>query len=432
MDLRSIGRSQGRHLGELRSSGRTEVLTRLARAECLLELSKLSSLRIDLASYAELVLGIITQFFPSRACSVSIEVAGVPTIVAVHGHADDPTAPENCRTLTIGEEAVGALVVVPEAANLNATGFISEIAAQVSAGLGTIVEAERLRRQAAVAQTIHLIQLLSDHPVAADLEELVRALASLPNAIGARLEISHSTIGDPLTFSAGAPPFEQPEHVVVPGGSVGVSLRWAHSAGLEDTESLAEIVDMLATALGKAEERRLLRDEAETDPLTSIGNRRRAIRALAAAIALAERNGKSVGVVYLDLDYFKRVNDEFGHDVGDQTLISFAAHLVRMVRSSDTVARIGGEEFLIICPGLDERSAESLATRVLEATPSACAEVLPRGWTQTASAGFACYPIAGRDADSLLQAADRALYRAKNAGRNQAHRASDPPLQPAT
>lgn len=432
MDLRSLGRSQDRHLGALRSSDRAVVLTRLARAECLLELAKLSSVRIDLASYAELVVGIVTQFFPSKTCSVSIEVAGVPTISVTHGNLDTSPPPACRYPLAIKKEPVGELIVVPNDGHLDAREFVSEIANQVSYSLGALVEAERLRRQAAVAQTMHLVQLLGDQPNVSDLNELVQALASLPNAIGARLEITHSTIGGALSLTSGAPPFERPEQVPVPGGSVGVALRWASSAGIEDTKSLGEVLDMLASALGKSEERRLLRDEAETDPLTNIGNRRRAIRSLAAAIALAEGSRRTLGVVYLDLDYFKRVNDAFGHDVGDRTLVNFAEHLVRTVRSYDTVARIGGEEFLIICPGLDEQSAASLARRILKTTPSACADVLPPGWIQTASAGFACYPAAGTDTDSLLQAADRALYAAKRAGRNQARAASEPPLLPAS
>ena len=119
-------------------------------------------------------------------------------------------------------------------------------------------------------------------------------------------------------------------------------------------------MNLLTDALGKAMDRQLLREQAEIDPLTGIGNRRRTMRSLAAAIGLAERSGDQVGVVYLDLDHFKRVNDTNGHDVGDKVLFAFAQHLAGIVRVYDTVNRIGGEEFVIVCPGLDERGGEVL------------------------------------------------------------------------
>jgi diguanylate cyclase (GGDEF)-like protein len=417
-NLRSLGRSQTRYLEEFRASDEASMLTRLAQTECLLEVAKLAGLRIDLASYAGMVVGIITQFVPSRCCGISFEVSDVPPIVARFGHMPDVLAAGQELSLTIDEGTVGTLVVVPEMDQLAPSEFVEMIAAQVSSSLGALVEAERLRRQAAIAKTMHLVELLSDQPTPEDLNELVDALASLPNALGARLEISHVTLGGTVSLSAGAPT-DDVDSIEVPGGTLAIGVRWAQTAQSRDTESLNEIVAMLAAALGKAEERQRLRDEAETDPLTGVGNRRRAIRALSGAIGLAEQTDEPIGLVYLDLDYFKLINDTHGHDIGDKVLVRFAEHLGKMVRSYDSVNRIGGEEFLVVCPGLDEGAGARLAQRIVETTPDACADCLPEDWRQTASAGIACYPDTARQSDSLLQAADRALYAAKKAGRNQ-------------
>jgi diguanylate cyclase (GGDEF)-like protein len=418
-DLRSIGRAQAEHLAEFRASDEADLLTRLAQTECLLELAKLSGLRMDLASYAGTVVGTITQFIPSKFCRIVLEVPDVPPIAARFGPEHD-VVPEGCRyALRIEDEEVGELVISPEVDHLSPPEYIAMLADQVSSSLGSLVEAERLRRQAAIAETIHLVEVLSDQPTTEDLTPLVNALASLPNALGARVEVAHVALNGGVSLSAGAPPIAPLEMLPVPGGTIGVGVRWAATAQARDSENLREIVGLLGSALGKAEERQRLRDEAETDPLTGIGNRRRAIRALASAIGLAEQVDEVVGIVYLDLDYFKRVNDNLGHDVGDQVLVDFAAHLGRMVRSYDSVNRIGGEEFLIVCPGLDERAGEALANRIVDATPAACAGALPPAWHQTVSAGIACYPIAAQQSDGLLQAADRALYAAKNRGRNQ-------------
>jgi diguanylate cyclase (GGDEF)-like protein len=353
-----------------------------------------------------------------------IEVPDVPPIAARFGKLiDDPANPYE-HSLCIESEPVGVLTVIPEVEQLSPAAFIATISDQVSMSLGSLVEAERLRRQAAIAETIHLVEVLSDQPTSEDLAQLVDALASLPNALGASIEVSHVALNGSVALTSGAPPNELIRQIAVPGGSFGVAIRWATAAQARDTESLAEIVGMLTIALGKADERQRLRDEAETDPLTGIGNRRRAMRALAATIDLAEKVEDTVGVVYLDLDYFKRVNDTLGHDIGDRVLIDFAQHLTRMVRSYDSVNRIGGEEFLIVCPGLDEDAGSKLARRIVDATAAACADSLPVDWNQTASAGIACFPHAAQQSESLLQAADRALYAAKNGGRNQIQRAS--------
>jgi diguanylate cyclase (GGDEF)-like protein len=244
-------------------------------------------------------------------------------------------------------------------------------------------------------------------------------MALLPHSLGARLEIDHSSLSGALILEAGAPLVEPGVSMNIPGGSFTLGVRWSEARSSQEPSGIGEIVEMLASALTKAEERRKLRDEAETDPLTGIGNRRRALRALSEAINHAEYADDCLSIFYLDLDFFKKVNDDLGHEVGDEVLVRFAQHLQVSVGERDTVARFGGEEFLVICPGLSQSTAVALLRFLVESTPAACAVALPVGWKQTASAGLACYPAAATHPDALIRCADQALYTAKSSGRNQ-------------
>ncbi|HVC25329.1 MAG TPA: GGDEF domain-containing protein [Acidimicrobiales bacterium] len=416
--LQTIARRQSSALDEFRGSEEAGLLARLAQTECLLEIAKLSSQRVDLSSYAGMVVGVITQFVPCVSCHLTIDVDDVPAITMTYGTRDDVIAPRYRHVLRTESSDAGELVVTPEIALVGTADFLAEIAEQVSGGLGALVSAERLRRSAAVAQTLRLIDALGDEVSADSLNELVSALALLPDALGARLEVDHAALAGALSVSAGAIPARREQRVAVPGGTFSLAIRWSATGAAREEEAVGEIVDLLTAAFARAEEKRELRDAAETDPLTGIANRRRALRALGEAVSHAEHVDDTVGLVYLDLDQFKRVNDELGHEVGDEVLVLFASHLDAMVRERDTVARFGGEEFVIICPGLGERSGAALVTRIVEMTPAACAPALPVGWRQTTSAGLACYPSVAQHPDALVRAADKALYVAKSTGRD--------------
>jgi diguanylate cyclase (GGDEF)-like protein len=416
--LRDLGQRQQDALELFRSSEEARLLARLAQTECLLELAKLPSMRVDLASYAGMVVGVVTQFVPTRSCVVSLDVREIPPITTRYGSVDDELEDVASYSLVVDGERAGHLAVVPEAAELATSEFLLGVAEQISSGLAILVESERLRRRAAREQTMRLVDTLADVPRIEDLRALVEALALLPHALGARLDVVHATIGQAVSLLAGVAPNEAPDLVEVDGGAVGVTVRWSSSAGAREQDDLGQLVGMLAAAFEKAEERRKMRADAETDALTGIGNRRRVARVLSEAIRSASAHEESLGLVYLDLDLFKTVNDTLGHDAGDQVLIAFAGHLVATVRTDDVVARLGGEEFVVICPGLTETAGIALARRIVEATPAACASVLPEGWVQTTSAGLAVYPLAAGDPDALLRAADQALYVAKNSGRN--------------
>jgi two-component system cell cycle response regulator len=127
-------------------------------------------------------------------------------------------------------------------------------------------------------------------------------------------------------------------------------------------------------------------------------------------------------VVMLDIDHFKNVNDQFGHDVGDQVLRATTRAVQRVLRTSDTCTRIGGEEFLVICPGTRQEGGLNLAERIraaIEMNEVQVPGLAPR--KVTASLGVSCSADPGIESiDALLKAADEGVYHAKRSGRNRA------------
>jgi diguanylate cyclase (GGDEF)-like protein/PAS domain S-box-containing protein len=174
----------------------------------------------------------------------------------------------------------------------------------------------------------------------------------------------------------------------------------------QDITFLRAVVNVLATALERLRRDERTRHQALHDPLTGLANRVLCHDRLTQAIARARRGSEAAGVLFLDLDDFKAVNDQHGHARGDELLVALAERLRAVVRPSDTVARLGGDEFVVVCEEIDERSARGLAERLGAAV---------RAHDLTVSIG-----IALGDGDTgpatLLEAADAAAYRAKGAG----------------
>ena len=158
---------------------------------------------------------------------------------------------------------------------------------------------------------------------------------------------------------------------------------------------------------------------ADTDALTGVLNRMGFNEAMARELGRARRYQQPLSIAILDIDHFKKVNDEFGHPVGDQVLVRTAKLLSSCVRESDTVARWGGEEFAVIAPMTAEEGAASLAEKLRSIM--ATTHLGPKE-SVTASFGVAEFR-ADDTLESLLQRADAALYRAKQSGRNQVCRA---------
>jgi diguanylate cyclase (GGDEF)-like protein len=161
-----------------------------------------------------------------------------------------------------------------------------------------------------------------------------------------------------------------------------------------------------------------LQHQAQHDGLTGLPNRLLALDRLRQAILDAARGGQLAGLVFIDLDDFKRVNDNLGHEAGDALLKEAAARLLQCVRASDTVARLGGDEFVVILGGLRAlEDADRVARQVLERFNEPFALGTDE-FVVTPSLGLASYPADGDDAATLLRHADQAMYEAKGDGRN--------------
>ncbi|HEX9198473.1 MAG TPA: EAL domain-containing protein [Acidobacteriaceae bacterium] len=160
---------------------------------------------------------------------------------------------------------------------------------------------------------------------------------------------------------------------------------------------------------------------AHHDQLTGLPNRVLLDDRMRQAIQRAKRNRHKVAVLMVDVDYFKRINDSLGHSAGDSLLDSIAKKLCSAVRQTDTVARMGGDEFVIVMPEFrDEKDAERCAEAIIQkvSTPTMLGN---REVNVTVSVGLCIFPDCASDADSLLKNADQALYEAKESGRNAFH-----------
>ena len=194
--------------------------------------------------------------------------------------------------------------------------------------------------------------------------------------------------------------------------------RW-----FEVTEAAIELdghPSVLATAYDitnrkEAEDR--TRHVAFHDALTDLPNRALFVDRAAAALALAKREEGTVGVILLDVDRFKNVNDSLGHDAGDQLICRSAERLREVLRGSDTVARLGGDEFAVLLPGLTSDETIRVALKLLEAMRQPFL-VGGRELRVSASLGLAVGPQDGEDVQTLVKSADTAMYRAKDAGRD--------------
>ncbi|HWJ05339.1 MAG TPA: EAL domain-containing protein [Steroidobacteraceae bacterium] len=181
-------------------------------------------------------------------------------------------------------------------------------------------------------------------------------------------------------------------------------------------------IDGLALNFRDVSERKVLEEQlrklAFHDPLTLLANRSLFWNRVEHALALAQRSGQHVAVMFLDLDNFKNVNDSHGHDAGDRLLQAVAQRLVSATRASDTVARLGGDEFAVLLEGVSgEKDATLLAAPITGAFDRPLL-VDGRETDASASIGIAC-SCAGDDAEQLLRNADIAMYNAKAAGKGQ-------------
>ncbi len=179
-----------------------------------------------------------------------------------------------------------------------------------------------------------------------------------------------------------------------------VTTQVAHEAAIEGARARAETAAREATIL------------AETDLLTGIANRRRATIALDHAVLAYRQTKRPVSIAMFDIDHFKRINDTYGHQAGDEVLKRIAADAAGELRSGDTVGRFGGEEFVIVLPDATAQTAMMVAERIRQRIEGSGS--IPRATISVGVAELSCDELT----ETLLKRADQALYVAKNSGRN--------------
>ena len=417
------------------ASVHAEMLTALMVSNSLLELSKLATARLNLAEFSRAALTTVMQCTPVTACALYFSAPDVPPVHESFGDWVEPvldgsgialieaSADQVCSPVFGADRSapIGYFGVTGAPKGLVDAGLVDRASEQISSMLGLLIEAERLRRAAAAAQAMELVSALGDEYGEVDLFELASTFASLPGAEAARILVEISRFGGPIMVESGNTDEEiiHSERVDEIDRNAKMTLHVWWTGGVAPSDNrLGAIADRLVVSLARAEQTAKLRSEVETDELTGIGNRRRGSRALAQAAARAQRSGEEFAIFMMDLDKFKSVNDEFGHEMGDSVLRLFAEAIEAVVRGYDVAARWGGEEFLLVCPGTGRSGSEALAKRLLEKTPDMCSKALPEGRLQTVSIGIAVCENQSCDPQALLRSADEAMYQAKTTGRN--------------
>ncbi|MBI5108217.1 MAG: bacteriohemerythrin [Rhodocyclales bacterium] len=192
------------------------------------------------------------------------------------------------------------------------------------------------------------------------------------------------------------------------------------------SERNRELVELNRTLEARVEERthalreanQLLEDQANTDPLTRLPNRRYAMHTFAREWAASVRDGTALACMMIDADGFKQINDTQGHDAGDIVLRALAASLQHAVRTDDLVCRLGGDEFLVICPATPLAGAMQLAEAVRRAVAALRVRAGAGEWQGSISIGVATRTPVMTGVDDLMKAADQGVYLAKRNGRN--------------
>jgi diguanylate cyclase (GGDEF)-like protein/PAS domain S-box-containing protein len=216
-------------------------------------------------------------------------------------------------------------------------------------------------------------------------------------------------------------------YLCVPILAQGEALGIVHFQATEDSPAFADselshkttFAGQVGLSIANIRLREALRSQSVKDPLTGLYNRRYLEETLDREIRRAVRAEQSLGILMLDLDHFKKINDAYGHEAGDAVLRDTADFLTKSVRVEDTVCRIGGEEFVIVLPTANAEAGRARAERIRSKLRELT--ILHQGQSLgriTVSIGVAELPVNGTTAKNLLEAADAALYRAKRDGRD--------------
>ncbi len=210
--------------------------------------------------------------------------------------------------------------------------------------------------------------------------------------------------------------------LVAQGETLGV-LHFASPRDMDWTQSerqlAAAVAEQTSLTFASLELRESLRQQAIRDPLTNLYNRRYLMETAAQEISRASRRNQRLGLLMMDLDHFKQVNDQYGHDIGDLILKEFSSLVKLIVRDEDIPCRYGGEEFTLILPETDHKGVVKVAEKIRTKIRDHDFYFGSRSYAPiTVSIGGAVFPENGKTIDALLKNADDALYRAKEAGRD--------------
>jgi diguanylate cyclase (GGDEF)-like protein len=218
---------------------------------------------------------------------------------------------------------------------------------------------------------------------------------------------------------------------LIAGGIIIGSVRMEAAKDLWTPDRQRLLESYLSGAASALSNLRLLgrmKQQANIDSLTGLYNRRFLEDYARKLFAIARRRAQPVGLIMLDLDRFKSINDVYGHEMGDRTLRHFAKTVTASMRDTNLAARYGGEEFIVILPDTSTKSSALVAERIRKAVmsmvvPSNTEKPLPH---LTVSIGVAAFPEHGQTLEEIIQASDKALYESKRGGRNRVTAASTP------
>lgn len=197
---------------------------------------------------------------------------------------------------------------------------------------------------------------------------------------------------------------------------LGSSTPHAFSESVRPT--LEVLASHMAVSLSGARMLKRLEEQATTDGMTGLLNKRTLISEGERRLNVAKRFNKPLGMLVCDIDHFKKVNDTYGHDVGDVVIKGLGEVLRRIKRDTDIVGRFGGEEFVIVCEQTDEEGSRNLGERIRRELESTTFQTELGPLSVTCSVGVAPFPSAGQDWGALFKATDEALYASKKNGRN--------------
>ncbi len=246
-------------------------------------------------------------------------------------------------------------------------------------------------------------------------EVLAGMLAFHPRNIADAYPTFHRQLDSKVVSYAGVPCFDAQFKII---GYLAVM----DDRPMLDKKRTLSILKIFAARAGAEMERKrtenAMRDMAYHDALTGLPNRILLHDRLEMSLIQAQRNNSLVGLLYIDFDHFKQINDTLGHDVGDKLLQEVGSRLKGCIRQQDTVARLGGDEFILLLPEISNRDdAGLLAQKLLDVVrPPVCID--QHKLNITLSIGIGLYPKDGKDSKSLIKCADEALYAAKKNGRD--------------